>query len=276
MNLADAPHCKIEEHQAGGAAEAPRVRLYVPPRPDGSLLLYMHGGGFVQGDLDRVDPQCRKLAVLTGAHVASLRYRLAPEHPFPAAPNDVVTLIKWVVENAPRFGFDLDRVAIAGESSGGNLAAVLSAHLADHGPFRPRGQVLIYPVTDLRCNKDSYAANAITPTLTASRMRWYVEKYLATPHDALDPRASPLLAQDMSDLPPTLLVVAGRDPLADDGRAYARRLKEAAVEVTVLEFPELYHGFWGWGRHLSAARELIELVGSFIRNVTSERDGPNF
>lgn len=272
MNLADAPDCAVEEHRLGSAASAAQLRLYVPARPDGSLLIYIHGGGFVQGDLDTVDPQCRVLASLTGARVASLHYRLAPEHPFPAAYDDVVALADWVAENAGAFGFDLARVAVAGESSGGNLAAALCAHLAAHGRFRACGQVLVYPVTDLRCDKDSYATNAVTPTLTAARMRWYAQQYLARPEDALDPRASPLLAEDMSSLPPTLLVIAGRDPLADEGRAYVRRLKEAGVEVTTLEFPELYHGFWGWGRHLSTARGLLDLAGDFLRHVTG-RDG---
>src|SRR5690606_6726172 len=119
MNIADAPDCAVEEHRLGSGAG---LRLYVPARPDGSLLIYIHGGGFVQGDLDTVDPQCRVLADLTGARVASLHYRLAPEHPFPAAYTDVVALAEWIAENAARFGFDLGRSAIAGESSGGNLA----------------------------------------------------------------------------------------------------------------------------------------------------------
>lgn len=272
MNIAHAPDCAVEEHRLGSSASAPRVRLYAPPRTDGSLLIYIHGGGFVQGDLDTVDPQCRILAGLTGACVVSLHYRLAPEYPFPAAYNDVIALADWVAENAECFGFDLSRVAVAGESSGGNLAAALSAHLAANGPFRARGQVLVYPVTDLQCNKDSYVANAVTPTLTAARMRWYAEQYLARPEDALAPCASPLLAEDVSALPPTLLVIAGRDPLADEGRAYGLRLKEAGVEVTTLEFPELYHGFWGWGRHLSTARGLLDLTADFLRHVT-RRDG---
>lgn len=262
MNIADPPDCAVEEHPVGSGA---RLRLYTPSRPDGSVLVYIHGGGFVQGDLESVDPQCRVLAQETAARVVSLDYRLAPEHPFPAAVDDAVALAGWIAGNADRFGFDTGRVVVAGESSGGNLAAVLAMHLAAHGPFRPLGQVLIYPVTDLRCDGPSYAEHAVTPTLTAARMRWFAGQYLARPDDALDPRASPLLAEDLTGMPPTLLVVAGRDPLAGEGREFGRRLEAAGVAVTSLEFPELYHGFWGWGRYLAATRELLAVAAEFVR-----------
>lgn len=271
MNISDAPDCPVDEYRLDSGAG---LRLYRPACADGAILIYIHGGGFVQGDLGSVDPQCRVLAEAAGAFVVSLDYRLAPEHRFPAACDDAVALAGWIADRAQRFGFDLDRVAVAGESSGGNLATVLAAHLAANGPFAACGQVLVYPVTDLRCGGPTYTQHAVTPTLTAARMRWFAKQYLSRPHDALDPRASPLLMEEVKGLPPTLLVVAGRDPLVGEGRAYAERLEQAGVAVTRLEFPDLYHGFWGWGRHLTAARELLALTAAFVRHATGRRRRP--
>ena len=236
---------RVEELTIPGPEGPIAARLYVPEgggenRP---LLVYLHGGGWVVCDLDTHDNLCRFLAREAGALVLSLDYRLAPEHPFPAAVDDAVAAFRFAVEQATELHADPRAVAIGGDSAGGNLAAVVS-HLAvsDGGPV-PAFTLSLYPVTDLSVKRASYRLFREGFLLTEQHMDWYRSHYLPDDLAAEDPRASPLLAEDLSGLPPTYIATAGFDPLRDEGEEYAHRLREAGVPVALKRHQGLIHGF---------------------------------
>jgi acetyl esterase len=229
----------------GTAGETLRARLYVPSTGAATppLIVYLHGGGWVVCDLDTHDNTCRFIAQEAGALVLSIEYRLAPEHRFPAAVDDSFIAFRYACENARELGADPAAVAVAGDSAGGTLAAVVSQlAVADGGPV-PAFALCIYPVTDLSSKHASYRLFGEGYVLTEDDMDWYRTRYLPDDTAALDPRASPLLADDLSGLPPTYVVTAGFDPLRDEGEAYACRLREAGVPVALRRFPGLIHGF---------------------------------
>jgi len=203
------------------------------------LVVWLHGGGWVLGDLDTHDAFCRRLAAASGARVLAVAYRRAPAARFPAAVEDVVAAVGWATENAVTLGADPARVGVGGDSAGGNLAAVAALALRDTVAF----QVLLYPITDVSREHRSYAAFANGPWLTAALMRWFRAHYLPEGKAAHDPRASPLLADDLADLPPTYVGVAGFDPLRDEGLAYARRLEREGAQVRLDCFPAQMHGY---------------------------------
>jgi acetyl esterase len=219
------------------------ARLYRmnPGQGDGGLLVYFHGGGWVVGDVDSADNVCRYLATHAGVSVLSVDYRLAPEHRFPAAVEDALTAFDYAVANAAMLGARPDAVAVGGDSAGGNLAAVV-CQLRTAGD-RPAFQLLFYPATDLSRKHRSVGLFSRGYFLTEAQIDWYRDNYLADPADALDPRASPLLAQDLSGLPPAYLATAGFDPLRDEGERYGQRLREAGVPVVVRRHDELIHAF---------------------------------
>ena len=243
---------------AGGEGELP-ARLY-RPAVDGEhplpVLVFLHGGGFVIGDLDTHDNQARRLCRDLGALVVSVDYRLAPEHPFPAPLDDCLAATRWVAENAARLGGDPDRLAVGGDSAGGNLATAVAQRCRDEGGPALSAQLLLYPVTDLtdpdgerhRSRRD----NASGYLLTQEDMRWFESSY-AQDGQRSEPLASPLVA-DLHGLPPTVIVTAQYDPLRDEGNAYAAALETAGVSVTHHCFDGLIHGFFGMGP-LSAACE---------------------
>jgi acetyl esterase len=239
------PVARVEERTVAGAGGPLRARLYVPagvsdPAP---LLVYLHGGGWVLGDLDTHDQPCRFLAQAAGVLVLSVEYRLAPEHPFPAAVDDCLAALRFAIHAADDLGADPPRVAVGGDSAGGNLAAAVARlALIDGGPA-PAFQLLIYPVTDLSRKRESYRHFREGFFLTESQMDWYCEHYLPDQESALDPRASPLLAPDLSGLPPAHVVTAGFDPLRDEGEDYADALRAAGVRVTHTRERGLCHGF---------------------------------
>jgi len=236
-----------------GAAGALPARLYVPagaPRR-GPLLLYLHGGGWVFGSPAGYDGVCRFIARHAHVRVLSASYRLAPEHRFPAAPQDALAALDWTLANAERLG--ADRVGVGGDSAGGNLAAVATGARRERIAF----QLLIYPVTDLSREHDSYATFADGPLLTADHMRWFRAHYLSNEDDARDPRASPLLADDLAGMSPTYLALAGLDPLYDEGLAYGVRLKEAGVDTTVAPNPGQAHAFAELTRASPSARSAL-------------------
>lgn len=210
-----------------------------------AAVLFLHGGGWVVGDLDGVDSLCRALANRTGAIVVSADYRLAPEHPFPAALDDAWTVLTWLHEHAHELGADPDRLAVAGESAGANLAAVAArrAH-ADPGAAHPRlrAQLLAYPALDGALATASYDELGTGFGLTRDQMRWYWETY-APGGAARAPEASPLRAPDVAGLPPAIFVQAELDPLLDDGLDYAQRLRAAGVDADVHVWPGMVHGF---------------------------------
>jgi acetyl esterase len=241
------------------------VRIYTPatggtPRP---LVVYFHGGGFVIGNIDSHDGTCRELADLTGSVVVSVDYRLAPETGAPGAAEDCYAVTKWVAENAADLGGDAARLAVAGDSAGGNLAAVTPLLARDRGGPAIKFQLLIYPVTDLTMSQPSIDENAEGYMLTAAGLRWFYDHYLGSVTDPKDPAVSPLFASDVSGLPPALVITAEFDPLRDEGEAYAARLQEAGVPVTVTRYDGLIHGFFGMGLVLDgAAAAVIETAAA--------------
>ena len=223
------PVAEVRDLEAGGRP----ARLYVPPLDKGALLVYFHGGGGVLGSLDSHDQTCRFLARAACIRVVSVDYRLAPEHPFPAPVEDALAAYEWAREMEPA------RIAVGGDSMGGNLAAVVS-QLTE---AKPAMQLLIYPVCDLSEKRESYRLFGEGFFLTERNMDWYRGHYLANEADARDPRVSPLLADDLAGMPRTYLTIAGFDPLRDEALAYGRRLGEAGADIQVVVHEGLIHGF---------------------------------
>ncbi|MFM6831606.1 MAG: alpha/beta hydrolase, partial [Novosphingobium sp.] len=237
-----------------------RLRHYLPdrrPRAEDGCILFFHGGGWVIGDLDTHDAICRHLVTHADLPVIAVDYRLAPEHPFPAAVEDALDAHVWVLENASLLGFRPDRLVLAGDSAGGCLALVCSLAAAQMGRPRPAAQLLYYPVTDLRGGTPSYQSVTGVP-ITAATMSWFAGHYLAEPSDAEDWRASPLIAPDVSGLPPTFLAIAGHDPLRDEGLALGQRICAAGGELTLRHLPGQVHGYLTVGRIIAeASRTLV-------------------
>jgi acetyl esterase len=251
---------EIRDVDAGGVP----ARLYRPSDEQGlGLFVYFHGGGWVIGDLETHDQIGRRLAVGSGHAVLSVAYRLAPEHPFPAGLEDAVTAARWAYENAAALGCDPGRLAIGGDSAGGNLAAVVTQREAI--PFRL--QVLVYPVTDARASSGSYTAFRDGPYLTAAGMHWYIEHYLSGGEGARDdPRVSPLLADDaaLARSPATLVVTAEIDPLVAEGEAYGQRLRAVGVETTVTRYDGMFHGFIWYADFVDGARLALDEVAAAL------------
>jgi len=220
-------------------------------------LVYFHGGGWVIGDIDTHDAMCRHLARAAGGAVVSVDYRLAPEAKFPAAVEDCVAAAAWVAANAAGLGIDPARLAVGGDSAGGNLAAVVALVARDRGP-RLCHQLLIYPATDARMGHPSIVRCAEGYLLTRATMAWFYRQYLAAPADAEDWRASPLLAPSLAGVAPAYVLTAGYDPLGDEGDAYARRLAEAGVAVTLRRYPDQIHGFCQNGKVIRAAAGALD------------------
>ena len=242
---------------AGPAADIP-VRIYAPdiPKP-APVLIYYHGGGWVLGDLDSHDHVCRAIANAVPCVVGSVDYRLAPEAKFPAAVDDSYAAIEWVAANANELGIDRNRIAVGGDSAGGNLAAVVSRMARDRRGPEPIYQLLIYPATDMRMIAASLQENAEGPLLTRASMAWFIEHYLSGEKDKLDPLASPLLAADLSALPPAFILTAECDPLRDEGEDYGNKLKQAGVSVEVRRYAGMPHGFFSFGAALNSAKEAM-------------------
>jgi len=222
------------------------ARLYLPPgaAKSKSVLIYMHGGGWVVGSVDILDPFCRLLSDASGVIILSLEYRLAPEHPYPAALEDTLDAVRWATENAEKWGGDASRIALGGDSAGGNLAAVAANRLCSEGlPQFLRSLLLLYPVTDHpSAGHPSYSENASGYGLEANLMRWFWDQY-ASGVLPDDPDISPLQIKDVPALPPTLVATAEYDVLRDEGIAYAEKLKAVGTAVTHLHAPDMCHNF---------------------------------
>ncbi len=244
----------------GPAGDIP-VRLY---RPDSStplpVLVFFHGGGFVSGSPDTHDGLCRKLANLVPCAVVSVDYRLAPEHKFPAAPEDCFAATRFVAEKGYALGVDAKRIAVAGDSAGGNLAAVTAQICRDRNGPELRHQLLIYPITDVGCDTPSYAENASGYLLTRDLMRWFWNHYLDTPADGTQILASPLRAEDLSGLAPATVITAEFDPLRDEGEAYARRLRAAGVDAQLERYDGQIHGFLLWEDRIARAGAALRAI----------------
>lgn len=237
---------RVEDHVARTSSGTVPVRIYWP-EGDGvrAALIYFHGGGHVFGDLDTHDVLVRNLCGMSGAIVVSVDYRLAPEHKFPAAADDGWTAYAWLREEGARFGVDTTRLAVGGDSAGGNIAATVAIRARDAGYDDIRLQVLVYPVTDYTLGQDSYRRfGEGFGVLTAGAMRWFRTHYLTSPDDARDWRASPLFHQDLSRLPPAFILSAECDVLCDEGEAYAEALRSAGSVVERREYAGMIHGFF--------------------------------
>lgn len=255
---------RVEDLEIPGPAGAIPARAYAPAG-DGPLpvVVYYHGGGWVLGGLESHDGTCRALANATGALVVSVDYRLAPEHPFPAAVDDAWAALTWLADKAGDLGGDPSRLVVAGDSAGGNLAAVTALAARDAGAPALRGQLLVYPATDATMASGSIEENGEGYFLTKADMDWFYGHY--APERPEDWRLSPLIAEDLTGLPPALVLTAGYDPLRDEGEAYGARLAEAGVPVEVVRKDGLIHGFFGMVADVDEARAAMDHAGDTVR-----------
>ena len=243
------------------------VRAYRPVAGDAlPALVFFHGGGWAIGDLDTHDVVCRQLAVGAGCAVFSVDYRLAPEHPFPAAVEDCLFATRYVFENHRSLKVDSTRIAVGGDSAGGNLAAVVALMAREAGGPPLAYQLLIYPATDQRCEFPSHERNGQGYLLTQDAIRFFRSAYLPNPKDYADWRASPLLAQSHAGLPAAFVLTAGYDPLVDEGRAYAERLAKSGVETAYREYPDMVHGFVLFGGVVDTANAAVAECGERLRH----------
>ena len=244
------------------------VREY---RPMGSqaqetlaALLYFHGGGWTVGDIETHDVVCRALCNASGSAVFSVDYRLGPEAPFPAAYDDAIAAFQWAVANAASLHIDPARIAVGGDSAGGNIAAAVCLGLREQAAH-PNFQLLIYPAVTMRPDTPSYQANGQGYMLTQDSMRWYTANYLSQDHHADDWRASPLMAESLAGLPAALVLTAGFDPLLDEGRLYANALSQAGVDTQYVCFERQIHGFVTMGKLIREAHTALALCGNVLK-----------
>lgn len=243
-----------------------RVRVYRPAEATGPLpvIVFYHGGGFVLGSLQSHDGECRALALGVNALVLAVDYRLAPEHKFPVPVNDGAAAYRWAAEKAPSLGGDPTRMAVAGDSAGGNLAAVVARDMRDH-PFKPVFQLLVYPATDMTRSMPSHKHFEKGFFLVKSSIDWFLDSYLGGPDEVTHPRASPLLAGNHEGLAPALVVTAGFDPLRDEGRAYAEALADAGVRAVHRCYEGQVHGFFSMSAGVDSARVAFDDMVDALR-----------
>ncbi len=249
------------------------LRLYRPLGSDAAALLpvlvYFHGGGWTMGDLDTHDVLCRELANGSGCAVVSIDYRLGPEHRFPAAVVDCFGATRWVSDHAASLGLDAQRLAVGGDSAGGNLAAVVAIAARDAARLPIRFQLLIYPATDMRRGAPSHETNGQGYLLTRDTLAYFHDHYIDDVAHDLDWRASPLLHTDLRKLPPALVITAGYDPLRDEGLAYSQRLSEAGNRATHICFERQIHGFITMGRVIDEANDAVAICAAAVRRALS-------
>jgi acetyl esterase len=263
------PDCAVDEREIPGPGGSLAVRRYRPHDAEGALgaLVYFHGGGFVLGGLDGHDGVCRQIAVESGACVLSVDYRLAPEAKFPAAPEDCFAATRWAYEQAGALGIDPERIAVGGDSAGANLAAVTALQAREVGGPPLAFQLLVYPVTDWRTmDSPSYRSNADGYFLTHLACLWFREHYARDEADWSDPRLSPLVAKDLSGLPPALVITAEHDPLLDDGERYADALRAAGTPVTQTRYDGTIHGFFSLYPFLDVGRRAVSQACEALRS----------
>ncbi|MEA1952264.1 MAG: alpha/beta hydrolase [Planctomycetota bacterium] len=251
------------------------IRIYTPviaePTDAGMLgaFVFYHGGGWVTGDIPTHEAICCRLANAAACVVVSVGYRCAPESKYPAAVNDALAATWWVHEHAAVIGVDPERIAVGGDSAGGNLAAAVALMLRDRNLFKPALQVLIYPVIDYSFDRPSYKENRNEYSLTLDKMRWFWDCYLARPEDGSRPYASPIRAESLSGLAPALVQTAEYDPLRDEGEDYARQLREAGVPVKLTRYDGMIHGFFRRGIMIDKANLAVREVVDALRKAFS-------
>lgn len=248
------------------------ARLYVPDGEPRGLLVFLHGGGWVLGTVSSYDPPLRHFAKHARCAILAIEYRLAPEHGFPAAVHDCYDSTCWAAENLIGLGLD-ERlpVAVGGDSAGGNLTAVVALLARDQSKPALAGQLLLYPVTDADFTTPSYLTHTEGLPLTAAAMQWFWDQYVPDPAERSHPLVSPLRADDLSNLPPTLMVLAGYDPLLTEGERYAARLKDSGVHVTDLRYDGLTHGFFQFAELLPVAGHALEEIAERFSDLLQGR-----
>ncbi|HZQ46712.1 MAG TPA: alpha/beta hydrolase, partial [Verrucomicrobiae bacterium] len=260
---------RVREYEANGLHGPIPLRVY---RGAGTadlgalpVFIYYHGGGWMLGDLDSYDWVCRMIANAAQCAVVNVDYRLAPEHVFPAAFDDALATVRWLVANAGRLRIDPARISIGGDSAGGNLAAAVALALRDEGRMKLRAQILIYPAVDLTMSGPYYGRFTKDVLLTDDAVRGFVAFYVPDVKQRKDWRASPLLASSLKGLPPTLVLLAGFDPLAPEGEAYAARLEKEGVPTTIKRYPGQMHAFLSHAKLLPKAYNAIEDVAAMLK-----------
>jgi acetyl esterase len=274
MNVPDGspPAARVEDRTIPGPGGEIAVRIYAPeaPAPEDAgalpVLVYFHGGGFVIGSIETHDGTCRQLARGADCVVVSVDYRLAPEHTFPAAPEDCYAATAWVAEHAAEIGADPARIAVGGDSAGGNLAAVVCLMARDRSGPALAHQLLIYPVTDYAFETGSYRENAEGYMLTLPMMKWFWNHYLADPAEGAGELASPLRAANLAGLPSATVLTAEFDPLRDEGEAYAQRLSEAGVKTQLTRYDGVFHGFFAMGALIDRANAAVDEACTALRD----------
>jgi acetyl esterase len=255
----------VSERMIPGPGGDLRIRVYRSSSGTLAALVFFHGGGHVVGTLETADDVCRSIANRAGCLVASVEYRLAPEHPFPAAVEDAYAATSWVAEHADELGVDVRRVAVGGSSAGGNLAAACALMARDKGGPTLAHQLLIYPTlgTDETLSRKSFAEGYY---LTAESIAWYHAHYIGSPEDARSPYAAPLLTETCAGLPAATIVTAEYDPLRDEGEQYAARLQTAGVATELRRYPGVIHGFVSFAAVLDAGRQALLEIGDVLRH----------
>lgn len=269
------PVARTEDRQILGPRQATWIRIYTPAGSGPfAVLVYFHGGGWVLGNIETHDPVCRSLAKAAECIVVSVDYRLAPEHKFPAAAEDCYAATQWVMNSAPLINGDAYRVAVGGDSAGGNLAAVVALMARDKGDRAPVFQLLVYPVTDYYLpGTPSYQENADGYFLTRDDMAWFWNHYLSNEADAATPYACPLRAASLGGLPSAMVITAEFDPLRDEGEMYAARLRDAGVTATVVRYDGMIHGFFSMAGVLEQGKNAMARAADELRSVFARARG---
>lgn len=260
---------KVESHRISSIKPAINLQLYRPQESKANslpALVYLHGGGFVSGDLDTHDRVLRRLANTSGYIIVAVEYRLAPEYPFPAAPEDCFAAWQWVIDNADELQIDANKVAVGGDSAGGLLAAVLCLMCRDRNVNPPIAQILIYPNTDLAVDTFSWhELDFLHPSQSRANFLSQVALYVPDSNQRQQPYVSPLRAKNFADLPPALIITAELDPQRDEGEAYVKKLQDAGCHVTHTFYPGVIHGFFQMGGAIALGRVAIAEVATYLK-----------
>ncbi|QDU98335.1 alpha/beta hydrolase [Lignipirellula cremea] len=260
-----APVAQVTDRDIEAIPNSIRLRIYQPEGQNLPVVIYYHGGGWVLGGLLTHDGYCRALAQAAQAVVISVDYHLAPEHPFPAAAEDAYAALRWAAEHCTSYGGHPGKLVVAGDSAGGNLAAVTPLMARDRNGPSLACQVLLYPITDCDLETPSYQEFATGYYLTRDSMRWFWDQYCPRAEDRTHPYLSPMRAESLAGLPPALVITAEFDPLRDEGEAYAERLREAGVETTLSRYDGVLHGFTRQFRLFPQAAKALEETARFLK-----------